>query len=79
MVTDRPQELKRTFTESELLGEVVTHRPLTTTADFIHAEQTVTLLPLSPPPSATEDITDLMWDQHEHENITSATMSPTGT
>ncbi|XP_036440346.1 LOW QUALITY PROTEIN: aggrecan core protein [Colossoma macropomum] len=88
IVTDRPQEfVKHTSTESELLGKVVTHKPLTTTADFTYVEQNVTQLPLLPPPSATEDSTDLIEGvtarpdlelEIRHENITDALMSPTG-
>ncbi|XP_066512964.1 aggrecan core protein-like isoform X2 [Hoplias malabaricus] len=87
MVTDRPQEfLKPSSTESELRGEIVTHKPLTTTAVFTHTEQNVTLLPLSPPPSATED-TDLIQRvtsrpelglEIPYKNVTDAVMSLTG-
>ncbi|KAL6461491.1 hypothetical protein MHYP_G00296350 [Metynnis hypsauchen] len=88
IVTDRPQEfVKRTSTESELLGEVVTHKPLITTVDLTYVEQNVTQLPLLPPPSATDDITDLIEGvtarpdlglEILHENITDALMSHTG-
>ncbi|KAL7831029.1 hypothetical protein SRHO_G00305310 [Serrasalmus rhombeus] len=88
IVTDRPQEfVKRTSTESELLGEVMTHKPLITTVDLTYVEQNVTQLPLLPPPSATDDLTDLIEGvtaqpdlglEILHENITDAVMSLTG-
>ncbi|XP_017571929.1 aggrecan core protein isoform X2 [Pygocentrus nattereri] len=82
-VTDRPQEfVKRTSTESELLGKVVTHKPLITTVDLTYVEQNVTQLPLLPPPSATDNLTDLIEgvtaQPDLHENITDAVMSHTG-
>ncbi|XP_072527454.1 aggrecan core protein [Salminus brasiliensis] len=88
MVTDRPQEfIKQTPAESEVIGEVVTHRPLITTTDLTHMEQNITQLPLSPPPSATEDTTDLIEGATAATdlgvkvpcvNVSEAVMSPTG-
>ncbi|XP_076853968.1 aggrecan core protein isoform X2 [Brachyhypopomus gauderio] len=88
MVTESPQEvIKKTFTESELLGEVVTHRPLITTAGLPHAMQNDTQQPLSPPPIVTKEPTEPtqgvtpgpeLGSEIPRENVTEAVMSPTG-
>ncbi|KAK1802246.1 hypothetical protein P4O66_021905, partial [Electrophorus voltai] len=88
MMTDRPQQFtKQTITESELQGQVVTHKPLTTTTGLPDTMQNVTQQPLSPPPSAIEDLAELiqgvtarpeLGSEIPHENATEAAMSPTG-
>uniref|UniRef100_A0A4W4GMH9 Aggrecan core protein n=1 Tax=Electrophorus electricus TaxID=8005 RepID=A0A4W4GMH9_ELEEL len=88
MMTDHPQQFtKQTITESELQGQVVTHKPLTTTTGLPDTMQNVTQQPLSPPPSAIEDLAELiqgvtarpeLGSEIPHENATEAAMSPTG-
>lgn len=71
-ITERPQVfLKPTSTESEVQGEVITHKPSVTTSVTPSYITHDTLLPLLPPPSST----DL---ESEFSNITEAIMSGTG-
>lgn len=57
MVTgDLPVLIMQASTESELIGEIETHKPPTTTTDFLYVEQNVTQLPLSSPPSTIDDL-----------------------
>lgn len=60
MVTGVPPVLiMQASTESELIGEIETHKPpttTTTTTDFLYVEQNVTQLPLSSPPSIIDDL-----------------------
>ncbi|XP_026793464.3 aggrecan core protein isoform X1 [Pangasianodon hypophthalmus] len=85
MVTGSPPVLiTQTSTESELIGEVETHKPPTTTADFLYVEQNVTLLPLSSPPSIIDDFVKVVTAQPDlgveipGENATAPVMSLTG-
>lgn len=72
-ITESPQVfLKPTYTESEVQGEVITHKPsVTTSVSPSYAITDDTLLPLLPPPSST----DL---ESEFSNVTEALMSDTG-
>lgn len=64
MVTGEPSVfITQTSTESELIGEVETHKPPNTTADFLYVEQNVTELPLSSPPSITDDFVKVVTAQ----------------
>ncbi|MCJ8747334.1 hypothetical protein PDJAM_G00152350 [Pangasius djambal] len=85
MVTGSPPVLiMQTSTESELKGEVETHKPPTTTADFLYVEQNVTQLPLSSPPSIIDDFVKVVTAQPDlgveipDENATAHVMSLTG-
>ncbi|XP_017313907.2 aggrecan core protein isoform X2 [Ictalurus punctatus] len=80
MVTDSPPVfITQTSTESELKGQVETHKPPTTTADSWSVEQNVTQLPLSSPPSIIDDLIKVVTAQPEigseipEENATSLT------
>lgn len=80
MVTDSPPVfITQTSTESELKGQVETHKPPTTTADTWSVEQNVTQLPLSSPPSIIDDLIKVVTAQPEigseipEENATSLT------
>ncbi|KAK3527979.1 hypothetical protein QTP86_013092 [Hemibagrus guttatus] len=73
-----------TSTENELIGEIETHKPPTTTADFLYVEQNVTQLPLSSPPSVTDNFVNMVTVQPDlgveipDENATVPVMSLTG-
>lgn len=73
-----------TSNENELIGEIETHKPPTTTADFLYVEQNVTQLPLSSPPSVTDDTVNMVTVQPDlgleipDENATVPVMSLTG-
>lgn len=61
MVTGGPPVfITQTSTESELIGEVETHKPPNTTAYFQYVEQNVTQPPLSSPPSIIDDFVKVM-------------------
>ncbi|XP_051557777.1 aggrecan core protein isoform X2 [Myxocyprinus asiaticus] len=88
-VTDSPQVfLRPTSTESELQGEVVTHKPsVTTSVDLSYTELNVTQLPILLPPSSIEVITDVvevvtnrtdLGSEVSRMNETEAIMSATG-
>ncbi|XP_048041130.1 aggrecan core protein isoform X1 [Megalobrama amblycephala] len=59
-ITESPQVfLKPTSTKSELQGEVVTYKPsVTTSVEFPYTALNISQLPLSPPPSSVEVVTD---------------------
>ncbi|KAM9493378.1 aggrecan core protein isoform 2-T2 [Clarias gariepinus] len=89
MVTDGPPEfIMETSTKSEAIGEVETHKPPTTTADFLYVEQNITQLPLLSPPSTIGDIVEVVTAQPDlglaktpgfsDENATEPVMSLTG-
>lgn len=61
-ITESPQVfLKPTSTKSELQGEVVTYKPpVTTSAEFPYTALNISQLPLSPPPSSVEEVTDIV-------------------
>ncbi|XP_058237977.1 aggrecan core protein isoform X2 [Hemibagrus wyckioides] len=73
-----------TSNENELIGEIETHKPPTTTVDFLYVEQNVTQLPLSSPPSVTDDTVNMVTVQPDlgleipDENTTVPVMSLTG-
>lgn len=85
LVTSRPAVfVPQTSTESELIGEVETYKPPTTTADSLYVEQNVTQLPLPSPPSITDDEVKVVTVQPDlgseipDENATAPVMSLTG-
>jgi len=88
-ITETPKVfLKPTSTENELQGKVVTYKPaVTTSVEFPYTALNISQLPLSPPPSSTgvvmdivegvTDRTDLGSDL-SHLNGSEAIMSATG-
>lgn len=85
MVTGAPAVfIMQASTESELIGKVETHKPPTTTVDFLYVDQDVTQLPLSSPPSITDDLEKAVTTQPDlgleipDENATEHVMSFTG-
>ncbi|XP_051510327.1 aggrecan core protein-like isoform X2 [Myxocyprinus asiaticus] len=88
-ITDSSQVfLKHASTESELKGEVVTHKPsMTTSVDSSYTVLNITQLPLLPPLSSTGVITDIvegvsnrtdLESEVSRMNETEAIMSATG-
>ncbi|XP_067293572.1 aggrecan core protein isoform X2 [Pseudorasbora parva] len=88
-ITESPQVfLKPTSTESELQGKVVTYKPAATTSvEFPYTALNISQLPLSPPPSSAEEVTDIMegvtdrtdlGSDLSHLNGSEAIMSATG-
>ncbi|TSK19999.1 Aggrecan core protein [Bagarius yarrelli] len=76
--------ITQTSTESELIGEVETHKPPITIPDVLYVEQNVTQLPLSSPPSITDDFINMVTVKPNlgleipDENATAADMTFTG-
>ncbi|XP_051754955.1 aggrecan core protein isoform X2 [Ctenopharyngodon idella] len=88
-ITESPQVfLKPTSTKSELQGEVVTYKPsVTTSVEFPYTALNISQLPLSPPPSSVEVVTDIvegvtnrtdLGSDLSHLNGSEAIMSATG-
>ncbi|XP_016367445.1 aggrecan core protein-like [Sinocyclocheilus rhinocerous] len=88
-ITESPQVfLKPTSTKSELKGEVVTYKPsVTTSVEFPYTALNISQLPLSPPPSSAEVVTDIvegitdrtdLGSDLSHLNETEAIMPATG-
>ncbi|XP_026992705.2 aggrecan core protein isoform X1 [Tachysurus fulvidraco] len=83
VTVDPPVFITQTSTENELIGEIETHKPPTTTSDFLYVEQNVTQLPLSSPPSVTDDFVNVVTVQPDlgeipDENATAPVISLTG-
>lgn len=85
LVTGSPAVfITQTSTESELIGEVETHKPPITSPDFLYVEQSNTQQPLSSPPRINDDFLNGVTVQPDlgleipDDNATTPNMSLTG-